>query len=400
LKNAGFETMADLAEVLDAEGPEGLLSRDGIGPKTVEAIKRAITAEMSQSRLEPAPMSLDDIEAELDRMAREKVMGLLRDLHEAQDDLDSVTSETKKCVQAAETAVSEAKKRIEVIDRKAEKAVDRAITLLGDDAQALVEKTIAARDAELLAAQSEWEAAEQELEAAQTEREVRVSEAEELVHLLQEELDELTMKSTVAARAIEEYEHVDAVVAEAEAFLNDGRRNTGNLMQLAERLSRYASRWPQADRVLADVQVAAETRYARKLRSKIGALTPSPRFPRQLKALVAEADEAGVLDLVQDAVDDARERDRQALAEKGREARLYADEIRENRIGVEEGDLVGYCAGRVVAYRSAGDSQLKVTQAFRWNGDGEKKWLFLPKAVGQVQPRDRVEQRMHLRVVA
>jgi hypothetical protein len=392
--------MADVAEVLDAEGPEGLLSRDGIGPKTVSTVKRAIASEAPQSRLEPAPMSLDDIEAELDRVAREEAMSLLRDLQEAQNDLDRVTSETQERVQAAETAVSEAEKRIEVIDRKAEKAVDRAITLLGDDAQALVEKTIAARDAELLDAQSAWEAAEQQLKVAQTEREVHCSEAEELVHLLQEELDELTMKSTVAARAIEEYEHVDAVVAEAEAFLDDGRRNAGSLMQLAERLSRYASRWPQAGRVLADVQAAAETQYAKQLCAKIEALTPSPRFPRQLKALVAEADEAGVLDLVQDAVDDARERDRQALAEKGREARLYADEIRENRIGVEEGDLVGYCAGRVVAYRSTGDSQLKVTQAFRWNGDSEKKWLFLPKAVGQVQPRDRVEQRMHLRVVA
>ncbi len=400
LRDAGFETLSQVAEVLASEGEEGLLRRDGIGPRTVDAVKQAVESKTLHPTAPPEPPSLDEIEAELDRLAREKALSLFQDLDAARADLDRIASGAEERVAAAERGVRESETRIEAIDGKAEDAVDRAITLLGDDAQPLVERIIAARDAELLAAQAAWQAAEQRLEAARRACETGVEEAEELRDLLQEELDDLMAKSPVAARAVDEYGQVSAVVAEAQAFLEDGCRSVGTLMHLAEQLSGYARRWPEAARVLAEVEAAAGARYAAQLREKIEALTPSPSFPRQLKALIAEAQEAGVFDQVRDAVEAARERDRRALAEKGREARLYADEIRENRIGVEEGDLVGYCAGRVAAYRAADENQLEVTQAFKWNGGSEKRWLFLPDAVGQVQPRHHVEQRMHLKAVA
>ena len=85
----------------------------------------------------------------------------------------------------------------------------------------------------------------------------------------------------------------------------------------------------------------------------VDAAAPEPRrywdLPERTEP-VARAEAAGVEHLVQDVVHVARKRDRRALAEKGREARLFARWLAETS-SVQPGDVVAHRAGRVTVYR-------------------------------------------------
>ena len=339
LEKAGLETVGDICDVLDASGDHGLLELDGIGAKTVEALKQALQTRPSQP-------SLDAIQKHLDVIARDRALSLLVDVRKAREEVSRAQATAAERTAEAEAAVQEAQSAVEAVDGKAEEQIERAFNLLGEDEQArtMVEQIVAARDLALLVAEANLESAELRIEAVQETSQRQLSEAREMVDLLQEELDELVSTSPVAAEAAREGREVLDLVAQADDLTRNGHRSAPDLERLMNRLSRYAKAYPVAARALVSLEHHAETWFADQLREEIEGLVPSPSFPEELSAIVRRAEKAGVSKLIMDAVEEAKARDRAALAEKGRRARLYAKELVETS-RVEAGDLVAHRAG-------------------------------------------------------
>jgi hypothetical protein len=353
---------------LDARGNEGLLKLDGIGAKAVEALNQALQTRPSQP-------SLDAIQKHLDEIARAKALSLLADLQEAREEVRSAQATAAERTAEAEAAVERARAAVEAVDRKAEEQIERAFNLLGEDEQArtMVEQIIRARDLALLVAEANLESAELRFEALQKTSRKQLSEAQGMVDLLQEELDELVSMSPVAAEAAREGREVLDLAAQADEFTQNGHRSAPDLERLMNRLSRYTKAYPVAARALVSLEHHAETWFADQLREEIEDLVPSPSFPEQLSAIVRRAEKAGVARLIGRAVEEAKARDRAALAEKGRRARLYAKQLVETS-RVEAGDLVAHRAGRVTVYRRQ-NGHYRITHAFVMN-QHEGSWTW------------------------
>ena len=103
---------------------------------------------------------------------------------------------------------------------------------------------------------------------------------------------------------------------------------------------------------------------------------------------------------LEDAVWSARERDRRALAEKGREARLFAKGLAETS-NVQPGDVVAHRAGRVTVYRpfnGKGNSgngkrngKYRIALIYLLKGDG---WEQQTNPVGTIISRIRDRRRI------
>ena len=368
LEKAGLETVGDVCDVLDGQGDHGLLGLDGIGAKTVEALKQALQARPSQP-------SLDAIQKHLDDIARDRALSLLADLQAAREEVSR--GQATAAEQAAEVgaAVEQARDAVEAVDGKAEEQIERAFNLLGEDEQArtMVEQIIAARDLALLVAEANLESTALRFEALQETSRKQLSEARDMVDLLQEELDELVSTSAVAAEAAQEGREVLDLAALADDFTRNGHRSAPDLERLMNQLSRYAKAYPVAARALVSLEHHAETWFADQLREEIEGLVPPPSFPEELSAIVRRAEKAGVAKLIERAVEEAKARDRAALAEKGLRSRLYAKQLVETS-RVEAGDLVAHRAGRVTVYRRQ-NGRYRITHAFVMNRD-EGSWAW------------------------
>jgi N utilization substance protein A len=112
LEDAGLETAGQVMERLIAEGDEGLLSLDGIGPKTLETVKESIT-ELGLLEAGPAPA---DEEAEAVEAA---VADEIVEEEEAAAEPVSETAGEEKTAVAEEAARDEAEEAEEEIDSRA-----------------------------------------------------------------------------------------------------------------------------------------------------------------------------------------------------------------------------------------------------------------------------------------
>jgi len=316
-----------------------------------EMTNDGLTALETEAETEPlATLTLAAIQTRVAEIATEKARTLIADLHSARSELARAEVEHNAVVSDAEQAVTRISEHIGEIRRAAGQMVDQAIGVLGDDAQGMLDQIQAAEEAELATVQAELEAAEAQARATHEAREAALAEAQARVQDLEAELEALVAASPAAERIAAEAKEVEALVAEAETFIKDATRDAQALEDLAGRLASYARDHVPAAEAIVTLRAYADAWYADQLYAEIAALEPGPRFEEQLAAVVARAEAAGVEHLVQDAVHVARERDRRALAEKGREARLFARGLAETS-NVEPGDVVAHRAGRVTVYR-------------------------------------------------
>ena len=376
LAKAGLVTIGDVAQILAAEGEAGLMALNGIGARTVQALQQALR-QGRENTPPPAGLSLDDIERQLDEVARDRALSLLSALEEAREDLRHLKASTAETVAAATAAADEAREALEAVDQKAEAQMERAFNLLGTgpEGRLIVEQIIAARDTALLDAESRLESAKDRLAQAEDSRQSVLTEGREMVALLEQDLEELVTKSPVAAATAREGRQVLALAAQADGFTEQNQGSASGLERLMEQLSGYAQRYPAAASALVSLEHYAETWYAEGLREEIEALVPSRSFPEELEAIVKRAQDAGVAGLIEDAVETARARDRQALAEKSRKARLYAKELA-NSSRAQSGDVVAHRAGRVTVYRRD-NGHYRITQAYVIDqGANNQAWVW------------------------
>lgn len=357
--------------------------------------------KMAQDEAPKAPsMTLDQIKAQIEQAAAEQARRAIEDLAAAKKELAAdkaqygqAVAEAEARVAGVETQISEARRageaRIAEIRAKAEAMADETVSVLGNQAQeqacAILEQIQAAQAAEITEAEAESartlaglqakkQAAEAALTQAKDDLEVVMALNQGRIADLEKGLAELVAASEAAGRVIHEERGVTELVAKAEAFVTADTRDTAKLERLAEQLARYAAAYPAAAYAIAGLQAHARGWYADQLRDEIEALQPGRDFEDRLTAVIARAEEAGVGDLVAEAVREARRHDRQALAEKGRAARLYARELANGQVAgapVDAGDVVTYRPGRVTVYRSLnGSGKYRISAAWRLNGQG------------------------------
>jgi len=351
-------------------------------------------------KAEAGLLTLAEIQARVEGIIAEKARTLITDLHSARAELARAEVEHDAAVANAEQAVASIGERVDEICRAAEQMADQAIAVLGDDAQGMLDQIQAAEEAELATVQAELEAAKAQAQATREAREVVLAEAQARVQDLEAELEALVAASPAAAKIAAEAQEAEALVAEAEVFIEDATRDAQALEDLVGRLASYARDHVPAAEAIVTLQAYADAWYADQLCAEIAALEPGPRFEEQLAAVVARAEAAGVEHLVRDGVRAARERDRRALAEKGREARLFARGLAETS-SVQPGDVVAHRAGRVTVYRplnGKGNSgngkrngKYRIALVYLLKDDG---WEQQIKPVGTIISRIRDRRRI------
>jgi len=345
-------------------------------------------------------MTLTEIQTRVAEIAAEKARTLITDLHSARSELARAEVEHDAAVADAEQAVASIGERVDEICRAAEQMTDQAIGVLGDDAQEMLDQIQAAEEAELATAQAELEAAESHTQATRKAREIALAQAKTRVQDLTAELEALVAASPAAERIAAEAREVEALVAETETFIENATRDAQALEDLVGRLASYARDHVPAAEAIVTLRAYADAWYADQLCAEIAALEPGPRFEERLAAVVARAEAAGVEHLVRGAVRAARERDRRALAEKGREARLFARGLAETS-NVQPGDVVAHRAGRVTVYRplnSKGNisngkrnGKYRIALVYLLKDDG---WEQQTKPVGTIISRIRDRRRI------
>jgi hypothetical protein len=377
--------------------------------------------KMAEIAPETPALSLAEIQAEIAEAAVEKARGLARDLAEARAELaadeakyaaavadaGNIAAQARDALAAAKQA---AEQKAAAVCQAAEKAAEEAVAVLGNGAQVILDQLIAAQEAELVAvrAQSQIEIAAAEaalagaeavLAAACDERDVALALDQALVRDIENDLAALIAASPAAAQAVEESRQVTALVAEARAFQSAQVRDARALERLVGQLSPYAYDHPEAAYAISGLQQYAKTWYADQICAEIAALEPGKGFEERLETLVAQAEESGVTELIAADVEAARRRDRQALAEKGKAARLFARDLAKGK-DMQPGDVIAYRAGRVTVFRSLdGNSKYRVQAVYilgndnRWTMDGSK-------AVGRVVSKQKIGRHVAVRAPA
>lgn len=358
------------------------------------------TQEIEAETGPPMPPTLAGIQARVAEIAAEKARTLIADLHSARSELACAEVEHDAAVAEAEQSVARLSERVDEIRRAAGQMADQAIAVLGDDAQGMLDQIQAAEETELATVQAELEAAKAQAQATRETREVALAKAQAQVQNLTAELEALVAASPAAARIAAEAREVGTLVAEAETFIEDATRDAQTLEDLVGRLASYARDHVPAAEAIVTLRAYADAWYADQLYAEIAALEPGPRFEEQLAAVIARAEAAGVEHLVRDGVRAARERDRRALAEKGREARLFARGLAETS-SVQPGDVVAHRAGRVTVYRplnGKGNSgngkrngKYRIALVYLLKDDG---WEQQTKPVGTIISRIRDRRRI------
>jgi hypothetical protein len=381
-----------------------------IGPEKAE-----IGPTTAQNEAPKGLLTLDEIEAQIAAAAAEKARGLIRDLAEAQAELAAdeekygqAVAEAEACVAEIEARIAEARRageeKVAEIRAQAEKTADEAVTVLGEQAEVLLDQILAAQAAELGELEAQIEdvlatletdlgVAGYDLAQARDELEVVVGLGQARVSDLENELAALATASPAATAVVESGRQVAALVAQAEAFIDAQERNVGNLEKLVEQLGRYAYDFPNAAGAIAGLQSYAQSWYADQLREEVEALQPGRDFEEQLAKIVARAEEAGVEHLLRGDVDAARRRDRQALADKGRQARLFARDLAK---AGEAGDVVAYRPGRVTVYRPLsnrnGNGKYRIADIWKLYTQGWEQVTGNPvgRIVSKIQARRRI----------
>jgi hypothetical protein len=362
----------------------------------------------SDDAAEAAP-TLAEIKAQVEEIAAGKARALIADLRSAQQDLARAETTHDAAAAQAQEAITRARERADEVQQAATQMADQAIAVLGDEAQAMLDQIQAAQAAELAAAQADLDGAKARLQAARQAREATLAQARARVQGLQTELEALVAASPAAAQIIAQVREVEALVAEADAFIEDATRDAQALEDLVSRLASHARDHVPAAEAIVTLRAYADAWYADQLCTEIAGLEPGPRFEERLAAVVARAETAGVAHLVRDSARTARQRDRRALAEKGREARLFAKELAETG-QVQPGDVVAHRAGRVTVYRplngkgkrSGGDGdghngagkrdgKYRITLVYRLRDDG---WEQQTEPVGTIISRIRDRRRI------
>ncbi|MDY7079074.1 MAG: hypothetical protein SXV54_19340 [Chloroflexota bacterium] len=388
-------TEADAKAIADKpadETADDTAATDG----TTTTTSDAPTAQEAEAGL----LTLAEIQARVAEIAAEKARTLIADLHSARSELAHTEAKHDAAVADAEQAVARLSERVDETCRAAAQMVDQAISVLGDDAQEMLDQIQAAEEAELAVVQSELGGAEAQAQAVRESREAALTEAQARVQNLTAELEALVAASPAAERIAAEAREVGTLVAEAETFIEDATRDAQALENLVGRLAPYTRDHVPAAEAIVTLRAYADAWYADQLYAEIAALEPGPRFEEQLAAVVARAEATGVEHLVQDAVHVARERDRRALAEKGREARLFARGLAETG-NVQPGDVVAHRAGRVTVYRPLNgkgnigngkrNGKYRIALVYLLRDDG---WEQQIKPVGTIISRIRDRRRI------
>jgi len=388
-------TEADAKAIADKpadETADDTAATDG----TTTTTSDAPTAQEAEAGL----LTLAEIQARVAEIAAEKARTLIADLHSARSELAHTEAKHDAAVADAEQAVACLSERVDEICRAAAQMVDQAISVLGDDAQEMLDQIQAAEEAELAVVQSELGGAEAQAQAAREARDVVLAQVQARVQNLEAELEVLVAASPAAERIAAEAREVETLVAEVETFIEGATRDAQALEDLVSRLASYARDHVPAAEAIVAIRAYADAWYADQLCAEIAALEPGPRFEERLAAVVARAEAAGVEHLVRDAVRAARERDRCALAEKGREARLFARGLAETS-SAQPGDVVAHRAGRVTVYRpfnGKGNSgngkrngKYQIALVYLLKDDG---WEQQTKPVGTIISRIRDRRRI------